>query len=61
MNDAAKTLSDLVALYGWRFSSLDAQRAGVPEQVLFDAVRAGKAKIEHTSIVTTLSTYLVFA
>ena len=74
MNDAKQTqngrsslvmtdsiIARLVDIYGWRFSNLNAKKAGVPEHILFDAVTKGKAKIEHTSIVTTVSTYLIFA
>lgn len=52
-------LAALVARYGWRFSHLDAIRAGVPERVLFDAEVAGLARTTHASFHARV--YLVFA
>ncbi len=52
-------LAALVARYGFRFSNLDARRAGVSEFTLAGAELAGLAKCEHASFHARV--YLVFA
>jgi hypothetical protein len=54
-------LAKLVASCGFRVSSVDARRAGVPEHILFDAVQLGLARLERTYFTTCVSTYVVFA
>lgn len=52
-------LAMLVARFGWRFSHLDALRAGVREHVLFDAELVGLVKCELCTF--EVRRYLVFA
>jgi hypothetical protein len=59
METITKKLALLVARYGWRFSHLDALRAGVREHVLFDAEVAGLVKCELATF--EVRRYLVFA
>jgi len=62
-------LAALTARYGFRFSNLDAERAGVSEHVLHTAVVDGRARIERSFGLTVrngypqplVTTYLVFA
>ena len=59
MNAITNKLDALVARFGWRFSHLDAKRAGVPEHVLFDAECVGLVKCELATF--DVRRYLVLA
>lgn len=64
-------LQTLVARHGFRVTSANALELGIPERVLFDAARAGLARLERTHVLgcpdargyggTDVSVYLIFA
>ena len=55
-------LETLVSNCGFRVSTIDMRRLGIPEHFVFDACTAGRARLERTYLIPLgLSVYLIFA